>query len=254
MVALDAVRLLLADEQPALRDQLGVGRPAVGAVEADTPALQSLEQPLASGLVTTAQLPVDESSRSTIPSLPDPELVGLFFRKCHISSSSTTTARPSGSGFWAYTSAKRSIQACTLGVDTPSSLAVRFIDSPLRYSSTAVTLTRSGIPRGGVSVKFSPQALQRYRCRPFMKPFLTCSSPPHRLHRSPIVPLRRSFHRRRIWAIYAPLKPCLFDSPEVWIAPFPLPLCRRRPEHEIDDEGHAGARRMSRGQRGRGRP
>ena len=35
MVALDAVRLLLADEQPALRDQLGVGRPAVGAVEAD---------------------------------------------------------------------------------------------------------------------------------------------------------------------------------------------------------------------------
>ena len=50
---------------------------------------------------------------------------------------------------------------CTLGVDTPSSLAVRFIDSPLRYRSTASTLTRSGMPRGGVSVKFSPQALQR---------------------------------------------------------------------------------------------
>src|SRR4051812_4753452 len=64
------------------------------------------------------------------------------------------------------------------------------------------------MPRGGVSVKFSPQALQRYRCRPFMKPFLTCSPPPHRLHRSPIVPLRRSFHRRRIWAVYARLKPC----------------------------------------------
>ena len=48
-----------------------------------------------------------------------------------------------------------------MGVDTPSSLAVRFIDSPLRYSSTASTLTRSGMPRGGVSVKFSPQALQR---------------------------------------------------------------------------------------------
>jgi hypothetical protein len=40
-------------------------------------------------------------------------------------------------------------------------LAVRFIDSPLRYSSTASTLIRSGIPRGGVSVKFSPHALQR---------------------------------------------------------------------------------------------
>src|SRR5689334_23132177 len=101
VVALDAVRLLLADVEAPLRDQLGVGLPAVGAVEADTPALQPLEQSLASGLVTTAQLPVDEPSRSTIPSLPDPELVGLFFRKCHISSSSTTTARPSGSGFWA---------------------------------------------------------------------------------------------------------------------------------------------------------
>src|SRR3954453_8130278 len=42
-----------------------------------------------------------------------------------------------------------------------------------------------------------------------MKPFLTCSSLPHRLHRSPIVPLRRLFHRRRIWVVYAPLKPCL---------------------------------------------
>src|SRR3954468_23906603 len=101
VVALDAVGLLLADVEPPLRDQLGVGLPAVGAVEANTPALQSLEQPLAGGLVTTAQLPVDEPSRSTIPSLPHPELVGLFFRKCHISSSSTTTARPSGSGFWA---------------------------------------------------------------------------------------------------------------------------------------------------------
>jgi hypothetical protein len=32
MVPLDAVRLLLADEQPPLRDQLGVGGPIVGAV------------------------------------------------------------------------------------------------------------------------------------------------------------------------------------------------------------------------------
>src|SRR3954451_4013885 len=132
MVVLDAVGLLLADEQPPLRDQLGVGRPAVGAVEADAPTLQSLGRPLARRLDPTPQLPVEEPSRRTIPSLPDPELVRLFFRKCHISSSSTTTARPSGSGFWAYTSAKRSIQACTEGVDTPSSLAVRFIDSPLR--------------------------------------------------------------------------------------------------------------------------
>ena len=47
---LGAVRLLLADVESALadvesalRDQLGVGRPAVGAVEADTPALHPLQ-------------------------------------------------------------------------------------------------------------------------------------------------------------------------------------------------------------------
>src|SRR3954453_4708272 len=120
MVALDPVRLFLADVEPALRDQLGVGRPVVRAVKTDAPTLQALKQSFESDLVTTAQLPVDDPSDSTIPSLPDPELVPLFFRKCHISSSSTTTARPSGSGFWAYTSAKRSIQACTGGSRRPA--------------------------------------------------------------------------------------------------------------------------------------
>src|SRR3954452_12895885 len=102
MVALDAVRLLLADEQPPLRDQLGVGVPAVGAVEADTPALQSLEQPLARGLVTTAQLPVDEPSGSTIPSLPDPEFVGLF-----LGSATSRRARPRRRGLPARVSGRR---------------------------------------------------------------------------------------------------------------------------------------------------
>src|SRR5215218_814155 len=45
-----------------------------------------------------------------------------------------------------------------------------------------------------------------------MEPFLTCSPLPHRLHRSPIAPLRRPSHRRRIWAIYAALKPCLLGA------------------------------------------
>src|SRR5919205_2486900 len=159
MVPLDAVGLLLADVQPPLRDRLAVGRPVVGAVEAHAPALQALEKSFESGSVTTPQFPVDDPVRSAIPSLPDPELVRLFFRKCHISSSSTTTARPSGSGFCAYALANCSIRAITLGVEASRSLAVRFIDSPLRYRSTAVTLIRSGMPRGGVSVKLSPHAL-----------------------------------------------------------------------------------------------
>jgi len=45
MVPLDAVRLLFADEQPPLRDQVGLGGPIVGALEARVPALHALEQP-----------------------------------------------------------------------------------------------------------------------------------------------------------------------------------------------------------------
>jgi hypothetical protein len=43
MVALDAVRLLLADVQPPRRDQFSVGRPIVRAVEACAPTLDALE-------------------------------------------------------------------------------------------------------------------------------------------------------------------------------------------------------------------
>ena len=62
MVPLDAVRLVLAGVEPAERDQLGIGRPLVRAVEARAPAPQALDQPGAGGLVTTAQLPSDEPS------------------------------------------------------------------------------------------------------------------------------------------------------------------------------------------------
>src|SRR5690348_15130286 len=89
MVALDAVGLLLADEQPPLRDQLGVGLPAVGTIETDPPALQAFQHSFEGGGITTAQIPVDEPSRSTIPSLPDPELVPLF-----LGSATSRPARP----------------------------------------------------------------------------------------------------------------------------------------------------------------
>ena len=80
VVALDAMRLLLADEEPALRDQLGIGSPVVSTVQTRVPALQAGKELVEGGGVTTAQLPAEEPSRSTIPSLPDPELVGLFLR------------------------------------------------------------------------------------------------------------------------------------------------------------------------------
>ena len=60
VVALDAVGLLLADEEPALRDQLGIGSPVVGAVETRVPALQAGKELVEGGGVTTAQLPVNQ--------------------------------------------------------------------------------------------------------------------------------------------------------------------------------------------------
>jgi hypothetical protein len=161
VVALEAVCLLPADVEPPLRDRLGVGRPVVGAVEARLPALHAREESFERGSVTTAAFPVDPSPWSTIPSLPHPEPVRLFLRWCHISPGSTTSARPAGKGFGASSRANRSIRLITLGIGTPSSLAVRFIDSPLTSSRIALTLTGDGIPRGGVAVKFGPQALQR---------------------------------------------------------------------------------------------
>ena len=62
VVALDRVRLVLADVEPSLRDRLSVSRPVVGAVEARVPGLQPGEEPLQGGAVTTAQLPVNQSA------------------------------------------------------------------------------------------------------------------------------------------------------------------------------------------------
>ena len=80
VVALDPVRLVLADVELADGEQFGVGFPAVGAVEPRPPALQPLEEPVEGSSIATAALPVDQPPRSTIPSLPHPELVRLFLR------------------------------------------------------------------------------------------------------------------------------------------------------------------------------
>src|SRR3954452_7355625 len=46
-----------------------------------------------------------------------------------------------------------------------------------------------------------------------MNPFLTCSSLPHPLHRNAIRSPHRQSYRRRIWAIYAALKPSSLEPP-----------------------------------------
>ncbi len=63
VVALDAMRLLLADEQLALRDRQLVGRPVIRAVKTRVPLpLHAGEQSLKGGPVTTAAFPVNHSA------------------------------------------------------------------------------------------------------------------------------------------------------------------------------------------------
>jgi hypothetical protein len=80
VVALDPVRLVLADIELADGEQFGVGLPAVGAIQPRPPALQALQQPLQGSSIATAAFPVNQPPRSTIPSLPNPQLAGFFLR------------------------------------------------------------------------------------------------------------------------------------------------------------------------------
>src|ERR671912_997331 len=76
-----------------------------------------------------------------------------------------------------------------VGVETPSSLAVWFIDKPLTYNSTAAAFRASGLPRAGVSVKVKPQALHKSRCLPRISPFLTYLALPQRLQHTSMTTL-----------------------------------------------------------------
>jgi len=62
MVALEAMRLVLADIEPPLRDRLLVGGPVVGAVETRVPALHAGQELVEGGPVTTAAFPVNQSA------------------------------------------------------------------------------------------------------------------------------------------------------------------------------------------------
>src|SRR6185295_6391799 len=80
VVPLDAMRLLLARMQLPDRQEHAVDGVIVRAVQARAPAPQALDQALASGFVTIPAFPVHQLPGSTIPSFPDPERFGLFFR------------------------------------------------------------------------------------------------------------------------------------------------------------------------------
>src|SRR3954454_7430765 len=132
IVALDALRLVLADVVPTCRQGRVVGRPVVGAEQAHAPGFQPAQQALQPGLVAAAALPVDQPAGAALEGLPDPELAGFFWMKCQTSSISTTAARPAGSGLGQCRRAWSLIQRITLCAETPRRLPAALNDRPVQ--------------------------------------------------------------------------------------------------------------------------
>src|SRR4051812_5197031 len=80
VVPFDAVRLVLARVELPDRQEHAIDGVVVRAVQVGAPARQSFKEALTSGFVATAAFPVHQLTCRTIPSLPDPERFGLFFR------------------------------------------------------------------------------------------------------------------------------------------------------------------------------
>src|SRR4051795_10716212 len=78
VVPLDAMYLILARIELSDGQQHIVNRVVVRTEEPRAPAPQALDEALTGDLVTTAAFPVHQLARRTIPSLPDPERLGLF--------------------------------------------------------------------------------------------------------------------------------------------------------------------------------
>src|SRR3954466_13981440 len=154
IVALDELRLVLADVVPAFRQGGVVGRPIVGAEQAHAPGFQPAQQALQRSLVATAALPVDQPAGAAIEGLPDPELAGFFWTKCQTSSISTTTARPAAApGLGQCLRAWSLTQRITLCAGAPRRLPVAFSDSPVQERPTASRFIVAGPACGDSRVK-----------------------------------------------------------------------------------------------------
>src|SRR3954451_17051230 len=179
IVALDELRLVLADVVPAFRQGGVVGRPIVGAEQAHAPGFQPAQQALQRSLVATAALPVDQPAGAAIEGLPDPELAGFFWAKCQTPPISTTTARPAvGSGLGRCPRAWSLTRRVTLCAGTPGRSPVAFSDRPVRQRATASRSIAAGSRRGVARGTCRPQPSPRQRCPPQAGPDLARVAPP----------------------------------------------------------------------------
>ncbi len=90
VVLFDRERQILAGEELVLGDEAVGALPIVGherlAFDADL-----VEELLACGVITATNNPGDGSPTNRVIGSPNPELMSFFWRKCHVSSSVTTT-------------------------------------------------------------------------------------------------------------------------------------------------------------------
>jgi hypothetical protein len=99
-------------------------------IERDIPVGQAIKEPLQGCCITPPTFPVQELACMTIQSVPDPEFPPFFWRKCHISSRSSTIAFPVGVGFSQWSVAYRRIHFNTELAQTPNIFPKAFIEMP----------------------------------------------------------------------------------------------------------------------------
>src|SRR3712207_5739644 len=98
MVPLNPLSPRVAHDQTRRGNHRRIRLPVIRTIECDRPSGEAITQLFQGCLITTPALPIQELACIAITSFPDPELPAFFGRKCHISSSSMTTAFPLGAG------------------------------------------------------------------------------------------------------------------------------------------------------------
>src|SRR4051795_6998325 len=156
---LNGHRFILANIVPPNRQEGVVRRIIVCTVQRDAPGFQPLQQPVQRGGITTATFPIDEALARAIKSQPDPQLVLFFEGNARVRPvPSQPRSRPDP-----VEGAARALRhelgsnSELRGVETPSCLAMAFIDKV--YNNTAVSFFHSGSPRGGLKLVCRRQSL-----------------------------------------------------------------------------------------------
>jgi hypothetical protein len=160
VVLLDGKGQVLAGKELVFGDEAVIAFPVVGDELASGDA-DFIEKPLTCGIVTVTQNPGDSSLLHRIIRPPEPQLVGLFFRKCHISSSVTMAMCPDGSGSGSFRASARTHLSTATSLTFRSRAIEPKLTFAMAYSSNANAFIAAGLPRGAVAVKLHRHFLQR---------------------------------------------------------------------------------------------